>query len=69
MTFLDETTPLAELPEGQKNILRTYAPEVMKFMEENPTADEKDLELSLIRNQLAILQEREKKLLKEKGVK
>jgi len=69
MTFLDEATPLVDLPEGQKNILRAYAPEVMKFMEENPKADEKDFELTLVRNQIYRLQKREKELLKERGEK
>lgn len=60
--ILKKAKPLKELPEKQMNILRVFAPEVMKFIEDNPAADEKDFEASLIRNQIDRLQRRLKEL-------
>lgn len=62
--FLEEAIPIKDWPESQKEILRMYAPEVLKLAEEEEP-DKKEETLHLVRQNIYRLQEREKEILEE----
>ena len=65
--FLEEAIPIKDWPESQKEILRMYAPDVLRIAEDDGKIEdevEKRKLITLIDNQIYLLQERKKELLK-----
>jgi hypothetical protein len=65
--FLEEATPIKDWPESQKEILRMYAPDVLRIAEDDGKIEdevEKRKLINSIDNLIFNLQERKKELLK-----